>query len=215
MADPEERDIESGTEIERTVYFSDAVFAIAITLLALDLEVPEIPAGSVATELPGRLLEIWPRFLSFVLSFVIIGNYWMAHHRTFRYIRGYDRRLLFMNILFLMWVVLMPFSSSLLGEYGGEQISVVLYSDKMAVAGLTLSRLWWYAQSNPHLVAPDVDPRLVRYNNLRALIVPLVFLLSIGVSFLNVNAAKLCWVLLFTLRPLLRGYIDRDRRTRA
>lgn len=215
MVDPEERDIESGTEIERTVYFSDAVFAIAITLLALDLEVPEIPAGSVATELPGRLLEIWPRFLSFVFSFVIIGNYWMAHHRTFRYIRGYDRRLLFINLLFLMWVVLIPFSSSLLGEYGGEQISVVLYAANMAVAGLTLSWLWWYAQNNPHLVAPDVDPRLVQYNNLRAMIVPLVFLLSIGVSFLNVGAAKLCWVLLFMLRPVLRSYIEWDRRTRA
>ena len=215
MADLEDREIESGTEIERTVYFSDAVFAIAITLLALNLEVPEIPAGSVATELPGRLLELWPKFLSFVISFLIVGSYWMVHHRTFRYIRGYDRRLLFMNILFLMWVVLMPFSSSLLGEYGGQQISVVLYATNMTVAGLTLSWLWWYAQSNLHLVAPDIDPRLVRYNNLRSLIVPLVFLLSIGVSFLNVNAAKLCWVLLFMLRPLLRGYIERSRRTRA
>ena len=75
MADLEDREIESGTEIERTVYFSDAVFAIAITLLALNLEVPEIPAGSIATELPGRLLELWPKFLSFAISFLIIGNY--------------------------------------------------------------------------------------------------------------------------------------------
>ena len=85
----------------------------------------------------------------------------------------------------------------------------------MAAAGLTLSWLWWYAQRNPHLVAPDIDPRLVRYNNLRALIVPLVFFLSIGVSFLNVNVAKLCWVHLFMLRPELHSYIERDRQTRA
>ena len=128
MSNLEDREIERGTEIERTAYFSDAVIAIAITLLALNLEVPEIPSGSVAAKLPGRLLELRSQFLSFVISFLVIGNYWMAHHRTFNYIRGYDRRLLLLNFLFLMWVVLMLFSASLLGEYGDQQISAVLYA---------------------------------------------------------------------------------------
>ena len=141
MSNLEDREIERGTEIERTAYFSDAVIAIAITLLALNLEVPEIPSGPVAAELPGRLLELRSQFLSFVISFLVIGNYWMAHHRTFNYIRGYDRRLLLLNFLFLMWVVLMPFSASLLGEYHDQQISVVLYATNMVLAGLTLSWL--------------------------------------------------------------------------
>ena len=167
-------------------------------------------------ELPGRLLELWPKFLSFVISFLIVGNYWMVHHRTFHYIRGYDHRLLLLNLWFLMWVALIPFSASLLGNYFGQQIPVIIYASHMIVAGLFLSWLWWYAQSDPRLVAPDIDPRLVRYNNLRALIVPLVFLLSIGVSFLNVYAAELCWVLLLTTtRPVLLRYVERDRRTRA
>jgi TMEM175 potassium channel family protein len=208
VANLEDREIERGTQIERTVYFSDAVIAIAITLLALNLEVPEIPSGSVATELPGRLLELRSQFLSFVISFLVIGNYWMEHHRTFNYIRGYDRRLLLLNFLFLMWVVLMPFSASLLGEYGDQQISVVLYATNMVLAGLTLSWLWRYARSDLRLVTPDVDPRVVRYNNLRGLILPLVFLLSIGVSFLDVFAAELCWVLSFAIRPVLPRCIE-------
>ena len=157
MADLEDREIESGTEIERTVYFSDAVFAI--TLLALNLKVPEIPVGSIATELPGRLLELWPKFLSFAISFLIVGNYWMVHHRTFRYIRGYDHRLLLLNLWFLMWVALIPFSASLLGNYFGQQIPVIIYASHMIVAGLFLSWLWWYAQSGSRLIAPDIDPR--------------------------------------------------------
>lgn len=101
MIQPEDRDIESGTEIERTVYFSGAVFAIATTLLALNLEVPDIPPDLVATELPQRLLELWPRFLSFIISFGIVGTLWLLHHRIFHAIRAYDRRLLWLNLLFL------------------------------------------------------------------------------------------------------------------
>src|SRR5919202_4586773 len=127
MNDSDEHWIERGAELERTVFFSDAVFAIAITLLALEIQVPEIPAASEATLLPGALLSLWPKFFSFLISFWVIGFYWLAHHRPFHYIRGYDRRLLLINLLFLMWVALMPFLGSLLGEYGGQQLSVVFY----------------------------------------------------------------------------------------
>ena len=98
MTDPERLELESGTEIERTIFFSDAVFAIAITLLVLNIGMPEIPADLVATELPRRLLELWPKFLSFFISFWIVGIYWIAHHRTFHYIKGHDRRLLLINL---------------------------------------------------------------------------------------------------------------------
>jgi TMEM175 potassium channel family protein len=116
--------LERRTEAERTVFFSDAVFAIAITLLALELRVPEIPTDPASgQELAAKLLELWPGFVSFVLSFWLVGSYWIAHHRHFRYLRGYDRRVLVVNLLFLMWVVLVPFSTSLLGEYGHLQIA--------------------------------------------------------------------------------------------
>jgi len=84
------------------------------------------------------LLELWPRFVSFVISFWYVSSLWMAHHRHLRYLRGYDRQVLVINLLFLMWVVLLPFSAALLGEYGYLQIAADIYAANGALAGLTL-----------------------------------------------------------------------------
>src|SRR5919202_6822338 len=100
MNGPDNHWLERGSELERTVFFSDAVFAIAITLLALEIQVPQIPADSAAALLPGALLSLWPKFFSFLISFWVVGFYWLSHHRTFRYISGYDYSLLLINLLF-------------------------------------------------------------------------------------------------------------------
>lgn len=133
---PEDRRVESGSEIERTVFFSDAVFAIALTLLALEIRPPAVPDDSA--ELRRALLGLWPHFFSFLLSFWVVGTYWMGHHRVFRYVRGYDRRLLSINLLFLMWVVLLPFSSSLLGGYTDQRIVAIIYATHIVLVGLSL-----------------------------------------------------------------------------
>jgi len=194
--------VERGTDVERAVFFSDAVFAIAITLLALEIRVPDNP-----TNLDEALLELWPRFFSFFISFWFVGTYWVAHHRVFHHVTGYDRRLLFMNLLFLMWIVLLPFSSSLLGEHGDHQIVVIIYASHIALAGLTLQWVWWYASRDEHLMDNSlVEEQERRYNGL-GLSVPLVFLVSIGVSFISVSAAELFWFLAFLVRPVLHRVI--------
>jgi uncharacterized membrane protein len=199
--EPGARWVERDTDIERTVFFSDAVFAIAITLLALEIRVPDVPDDPAA--LRKAFLELGPVFLSFFLSFWFVGTYWVAHHRVFQHIKGYDRRLLFINLLFLMWLVLLPFSSSPLGEYGDQRVVVILYAAHIGLAGLSLQWVWWYASRYPHLMdRTSLDEREYRYSAL-GLSVPLVFLLSIGVSFLSVPAAELSWFLAFVVRPVL------------
>jgi uncharacterized membrane protein len=129
---------EAGRELDRIVFFSDAVFAIAITILVLDIRVPD---GLSPAELPAEVLGLWPKYLSYVVSFLVLAIYWQAHHRVFRPIRGYDGTLVWLNFLFLMAVAFLPFPTSLLGEYGRQQVSVVIYAANAAVASLLLSAI--------------------------------------------------------------------------
>jgi uncharacterized membrane protein len=192
-------------ELDRIVNFSDGVFAIVITLLVLDIRVPEIPADLVSQELPSRILDLEPKFLSYVISFLVIAIYWQAHHRVFRPIRSYDSTLLWLNVLFLMAISFLPFPTSLLGEYGEEQLSVVIYAATAALASMLLVSISWYATSEHRLVAPDsVDDEAERIQRVQGLAVPVVFLLSIGISFFNPRAAMYSWLLLSVTDPIIR-----------
>jgi uncharacterized membrane protein len=197
VADQREQRTESNTELDRIIFFSDAVFAIAITLLVLDIRVPDIPENLVAEELPGRLLGLWPKYLSYAISFLVIISYWMAHHSIFSVIRGYDRTLIWLNSLFLMCVAFLPFPTALLGEYGDHKLVVAIYAASLAVTRLPLTALFWYAASERRLVDADLDSGMIRAFRIRGLAIPLVFLISIGISFFSVQAAIFSWVLLF------------------
>jgi uncharacterized membrane protein len=184
-------------ELDRIIFFSDAVFAIVMTLLILDIQVPDIPPNLAAAELPARVLDLWPKFFSYVLSFIVISTYWIAHHGTFRYIKSYDRGLLWLNLLFLLSVSFAPFPTSLLGEYGDQQFAVVLYAGSLAIPRLWLASIWWYAIKGRIVMSDRLDPGMSRYHLVRSLAIPFIFLLSIIVSFFSVRAAILSWFLLF------------------
>lgn len=201
----------SDRELDRIVFFSDAVFAIAITLLVLSIEVPQIPENLVAEELPNQLFGLWRNMLSYVISFLVIFSFWIVHHSIFSNIRGYDRGLLWLNGLFLMAVAFLPFPSALLGEYGDQQLVVAIYAGSMAVTRLLLSAVWWYASIGRRLIVSDLDPGLIRAHHVRGVVIPLIFLISIGISFFSVRVAIFSWVLLafgnvVGLRKLHRRY---------
>jgi len=188
--------------LDRILFFSDAIFAIVMTLLILDIPVPDIPRASATAELPGRVLDLWPKFFSYALSFMVIGTYWMAHHGTFRYFRSYDRMIMFLNLLFLLSISFVPFPTALLGEYGEQQFAVVSYAVSLAVPRLLLASVWWYALGRD-LLSESLDPRISRYHLARSLAIPALFLLSIIVSFFSVSAAVLSWLLMFAVDAVL------------
>jgi uncharacterized membrane protein len=200
-----------GRELDRIVNFSDAVFAIAVTLLVLDIRVPEIPDGLVAEQLPAQLVALWPKYFGYVLSFVSIISFWNIHHTIFSTIRRYDKILILLNSLFLMFVAVVPFPTALISEYGNHQLPVAIYAATLAVGRLLLTAIYWYATSEGRLVEPDQDPRTVRFFLIRGLTVPVIFLLTIGVSFLSVSAAIYSWLVLI----LVDAVILRRRRVRA
>ena len=185
-------------ELERLIFFSDAIFAIVMTLLILEIRAPDnVPSDVAATEVPSLVWALWPKFFSYVLSFLVIGTYWIAHHQTFRYVRSYNRTLLWLNLVFLLSISFIPFPTDLLGEYGELRFSVIFYAASLGMARLLLAVVWWYIVAGPIRTGDDLDPGLARYHFFRSLAIPALFFLSIGISLVSVNAAVASWLLLF------------------
>jgi uncharacterized membrane protein len=189
--------------------FSDGVFAVAITLLVLNLQVPQLTQHAVVLgELSRKLVELWPKLLIYMLSFVIVGIYWVGHHNTFHYIKRSDRALLWINLLLMMCIVFIPFPTALIGQYPEQQISVVIYAGTLVITGLVLQLLWWYVTSSYRLVDREIDPQLVQRATRRNVTAPLIYLLAIGISFLSVETSLILFILVPVLY-ILPGRIDR------
>lgn len=183
--------------LERLLFFSDAVFAIAITLLALEIRLPASEEHLTNWQLLKSILSIWPKYQSYALSFLVIGLFWMGHHRKFRFILRYDSRLLQLNILLLLGIAFIPFPSAILSEYS-NRTATVFYSLSITIIGLLNAAVWVYSAHNHRLIDPGFSPQQIWRETLRAFAVPGIFLLSIGLAFLDANAilAKLSWLLL-------------------
>jgi uncharacterized membrane protein len=138
-----------------------------------------------------------------VLSFLVIGTYWIAHDGTFQYFRSYDRTLMWLNLLFLLSISFVPFPTSLLGEYGDQQFAVVLYAGSLAIPRLLLALMWWYAISERILLSENLDPGMARYHLTRSLAIAFIFLLSIVVSVVSVRAAIFTWLLMWAVDAVL------------
>lgn len=181
--------------LERLIFFSDAVFAIAITLLALEIRLPIQPGDLPDSQLLQLLTDIWHKYLSFAISFLVIGAFWMSHHRKFRFIKRYDTNLIILNLFLLMGIAFIPFPTSVLSENTGVT-ATVFYALTIVVVGLLSSSIWIYASFHNRLIDPGFTYRQKRHEALRALTVPTVFLLSIGLAFVNPDLAKFSWLLI-------------------
>jgi uncharacterized membrane protein len=181
--------------LERIVFFSDAVFAIAITLLALEIRLPESETVLTDSQLLQQLGGMWQRYLGYFLSFMVIGVFWMAHHRKFRLIKRYDNRLMLLNIVLLMVIAFIPFPTSLISEYPGS-VPTSVYAGTMIVGELLFLFIWWYASYNNRLIDPHLDARQRRRQFVGPIATGVVFLASIGVAFLDPTLAKFSWILI-------------------
>jgi uncharacterized membrane protein len=182
--------------LHRLAALTDGVFAIVMTLLVLEIGVPEIAQSSLHAELPRRLLELWPKLLSYGISFILLGMFWYLHHIAFHYIKRSDNGLVWLNILFLMFVALIPFSTSLFGSYGTEQLSLVIYAGNLLLVNVMRLLFWTHATGKYRLVDRDISPRLVKWDRLISIGLSLIFLLMIGVSFISLGAARAVFALL-------------------
>ncbi|MEZ4710135.1 MAG: TMEM175 family protein [Caldilineaceae bacterium] len=188
--------------LERLVFFSDAVIAIAITLLALEIRLPATAGELNNAALLHNLLAIFPSYLGYVISFWVIGSFWLSHHRRFRLIVRYDRNLLLLNMLLLMLIAFIPFPTSVLSEYG-NRTATIFYALTMTVTGLVSWAIGFYATQRNRLIAPALSPQEQRREWLRSLIVPTIFLFSIGIAWFDADLAKFSWLLIALAAKLI------------
>jgi uncharacterized membrane protein len=182
-----------GNEIEfsRIVAFSDGVFSIAITLLVLNLGVGKYVSGG---ELAGALWDERENLLAYALSFAVIGRFWLVHHRFFSEVTGFDSRLISLNIFYLAWIVLIPFTSEVLGEHGGQAAAVILYAANLT--GVVLIGMWMAADAR-RAGLTSTDPASHLEQRYRSIYIAAVFLASIPVAFIAPSIAPYMWLALF------------------
>jgi uncharacterized membrane protein len=193
---------ETGLSFERVVFFSDAVFAIVITLLVLELKVPHLTEHTESS-LRHALFELLPRVAGFVISFLIIGLMWIEHHRIFRYIAEYDGGLLWRNLLLLLCVSFVPFPTALFSENFWSRTAFILYT--ASFGGVAAAKLWiWHHAMSAKLLKPEVTPELEKRILRRSMAVPLACLLAIALSFISIFLAPIS----FAFIPVFARVLD-------
>lgn len=186
-------------QLERLILFSDAVFAIAITLLVIEIKIPEVHEGEVTDNaLLHKLAELIPKFIGFLVSFLLIGQYWIVHHRMFGYVINFTDKLIWLNIFFLLAVALMPFSTGFYSEYvmTKTMTPVIFYTANIACLGFINFFMWRYISKPEKKLTENLTRPMARFFSTRALAVPVIFIIF---SFVYLYAPKIA----FWIPPLI------------
>jgi uncharacterized membrane protein len=184
-------------QLERLILFSDAVFAIAITLLVIEIKIPDREilkgqdGGISDAAIAYSLKLLIPKFIGFLISFTFIGLYWVIHHRMFGFVTNYNRKLLVLNLIFLFFIALMPFSTGFYSEFSGPElfekqlkIPFTFYVLNFCCVGFVNYLMWRYIRNPKHKLAePPIDLLTAKLASLRSMVVPVIFLLALPVAY--------------------------------
>lgn len=184
----------------------DGVFAIAMTLLVLNIKIPEM-ANPTPGDLFSQLAVLWPTILSFIISFVILGMFWVAHHTEFRFIKKLDHKLIWLNIFYLLFVSLLPFSAELLGKYPYNRAAVIVYGVHLMLMVLVHYFIWQHASHHTSLVVDDLDPKINKLADRLSYVGIGSYIVAIALSFWKIEAALIIYLLVPL--PYIFGWIYR------
>ena len=178
--------IEEGeVTIARLETLTDGIFSIAMTLLVLDIHVPDLINSISSSELSHQLILMWPRILSFLISFIILGMFWVSHHTEFRFIKKLDNKLIWLNIFFLLFVSLLPFSAALLGRYAFNQTAIFVYGIQLIFLVLMQYFIWVHARRKPELMEDSLHPRMGHLVNRLAFLAIMAYIMGMALCFIK------------------------------
>ena len=181
-------------KLEHVISFSDAVFAFAITLMAISIDIPNLPTNLTQSQLVDKLYEMYPQVESYLISFAVIAIFWVSYHQVFNHIMGSPIQIVYLNLLFLMLITLLSLSTSLVINYGSYQIPYIVYCTIVIMTSSLLAVIWWYATRDRKLINKSIHPLFVKGVMINLLSIPAVFSLSIFVSFIDIDIAQYIWL---------------------
>jgi uncharacterized membrane protein len=177
--------------LERLTFLVDGVFAITITLLVLELRLPESDTASLSQS----LLAMLPRLYIYFIAFYSIANHWVVHQRMFRHITNADSKMLWLTILGLLFITLIPASTAIVGRYPAEKLAAACFSANSFLQGMTVWIFWAYVSKNYKQFAAHSDPRMLEITSQVWLVISIGWLVSILLSFVNVYLTYASWIL--------------------
>lgn len=177
---------------QRLDAFSDGVFAIVITLLVLELRIPEVHGINASQELWHSLTELLPKFVSFVVSFFYVSIYWYNHHQLFHPVKILDRRLFWLNSLFLLFLTFIPFPTALIGSYPNSPVAATCYGLAMMFTALSFVLMKMYIKYSGHVMKAV---RVVGKDVFYLLTGPLLYLVASLLALVNVKLALAIYIL--------------------
>ncbi len=201
---------DKGATFWRLDTFSDAIFAVAMTLLVFSFPITSVPDNLGQAELENLILHEWPHLESFIISFLVTAIFWMNHHVILDRIKRYDHALVWLNFAFLLCIVFIPFPTSILVEYGEYWLAVALYAATIAAAGFAFLALWLWASHGYRLIDTAIDRRDVQSTTIQAVIAPCVFMMSIGVAYYSPRFGEYFWLLSFVAGSIVEWRLKRD-----
>ena len=185
-------------KLEHVISFSDAVFAFAITFMALSVDIPDLPTDLTQSELLDKLNDLYPQFESYIISFAVIAIFWVSYHQVFNHIKGSHITIVYLNLLFLLLITLLSLSTSLVINYGTYQIPYIIYCSLVIMTSLLLALIWWYATKNKYL-DKNLHSFFIKGVMANLMSIPIIFTISIIISFINLDIAQYFWLVIASL----------------
>ncbi|MDD4956831.1 MAG: TMEM175 family protein [Candidatus Omnitrophica bacterium] len=195
---------------QRIEALSDGIFAIAMTILVLSFEVIFDPERSYSNEaLVAMLSGLLPDLIYYVMSFMILGIFWIQHHNQFKFIKKSNASLILINIVWLMFITLIPFTTAIVGDHHNTLIAALLFEVNLLLAGMFFALNWIYATSGKRLVQQALDDRMIKWYRKRSLIIPVWSILAIVISLFDPGLGTTVY---FTVPVVLYVYVRKTEK---
>ena len=199
----------TGSDPENSIFdktnltnFCDAVMAIAITIIVLELKVPDVPTAEINSQLWISLYNDSSVLIGYFLAFFILASYWKSYHKYMKYVNKVDDRFVILNIFFIFFLAILPFPTAIICKYPAQTSPVILYAVAISCSSIMQFLMWDYASGKGRLTV-DMDPRFRHAMHTRPLLNVALFLISIPVAFISPLVSMVMWCLPF----LITNYI--------